>query len=76
MNVIKQVGVTFEQACETAKLLSKQNPCCSIHVNAVVAKDGYDRFTKNASFNVYFCTSDWYSSDSTVASYVDGENHA
>jgi hypothetical protein len=77
MNKIRVSGVSFEVACENARLLSLTDDYkgCAVHVNVHVVKTIKDEVGLYM-FVAIFGTSDWYDSDCTVATYVNGNGRS
>lgn len=75
-NKVIVIGMTYEDVCTTAKLRSTTKACegTVIHVNAVVQRNYVIRPQhERAHFDVMFQLSNWSTSDSTVASFLNGE---
>jgi hypothetical protein len=66
--------MTFERACESASKCSENG--CSVHVNAqvrLVPIGTKCRTYEHRPMIVGYSVSDWYCTDSTVVTYVNGQ---
>lgn len=74
-NIVHQNGRSFEEVCEQAKAksLTPDYQGCAVHVNAHVIKGLLDP-NGSREFIVIFGLSDWFSEESTQATFVNGQD--
>lgn len=62
----------FQDACNLAIRISKENVGCAIHVNGTIKLDRYDAPIIDPNG---WHQSDWYAAGCTVRTYINGKVH-